>query len=194
MNDEELIGAWLAWYAAGDAAESTIRLRKHHLARFAHAYRLREAAEADLVAWLTFSAGTAANSRRSMQASLRSFYKWAAARGHVPADPTTGLRGISEPEGMPNPISEFALARALANAGHCRLQHRAAEFVAQRQRRTSAGDGMRCLHRDRMWPVAVLVQVTAADAAVGHAHAKLAVSQRRLVDILQPQITRPMPP
>ena len=53
---------------------------------------------------------------------------------------------------------------------------------------------MQCPHRDRMWPVAVLVQVTAADTAVGHAHAKLAVSQRRLDDILQPQITRPMPP
>ena len=53
---------------------------------------------------------------------------------------------------------------------------------------------MRCIYRDRMWPVAVLVQVTAADAAVGHAHAKLAVSQRRLDDVLQPQITRSMPP
>lgn len=45
-----------------------------------------------------------------------------------------------------------------------------------------------------MWPVAVLVQVTAADAAVGHAHAKFAVLQRRLDDIFQPQITRSMPP
>src|SRR5664280_3322573 len=53
---------------------------------------------------------------------------------------------------------------------------------------------MRRLHRDRMWSVAVLVQVTAADTTVGHAHAKLAVSQRRLHYFFQPQITRPMPP
>ena len=74
-----------------------------------------------------------------------------------------------------------------------RLEDGAAELVPQRDRRPLAGQRMHALHRDRVWPIDVLVQVAPADAAVGHADAQLAGAQTRLYEVDQTQVARTVP-
>ena len=116
VADQRLIDAWIAWYAAGDASPGTMKIRRNHLTRFAHAHLLAAATEDDVVDWLTSSAGISANSRRSARASLRSFYMWGVGKGLLTCDPTVRLRVISEPAGIPRPIPEADFAYALAHA------------------------------------------------------------------------------
>lgn len=116
LRDEKLIESWCAWYEAGDASPGTIRLRRNHLRRLAGAHGLLEVTESDLIAWMGSSSGKEPSSRKSVLASLRSFYRWAQRTGELQADPTLGLRRIVTPEGLPKPISEVALQAALAQA------------------------------------------------------------------------------
>lgn len=112
-----LIERWCDWYAAGDAAASTIRLRRYHLLRLAARHpQVLEVTEDNLIDWMGSLAHTSPSARKSMLASLRSFYKWAQRTGLITADPTLGLRRIATPEGLPKPIPEVALQQALAAA------------------------------------------------------------------------------
>lgn len=56
------------------------------------------------------------NGRKSVLATLRSFYRWALARGYVDSDPTRLARTIRVPQGIPRPVPEAVLARALDRA------------------------------------------------------------------------------
>jgi integrase/recombinase XerC len=107
---------WLDWYAASGASAGTIRVRKSHLLRLAHRVNVLAAREQDLVSFLAAHANLKPESRKSLQASLRSFYKWALARGLIHVDPTVGLRDVVSPGGVPRPITEAALRSALLAA------------------------------------------------------------------------------
>lgn len=114
--DLGVIDSWCAWYRAGDASPGTIRLRRHHLMRLARVANLLDICEDDLVSWMD-SQTTKPASRKSVMASVRSFYSWAVRTGVSATDPTVGLRKITTPDGLPKPISELALERALTEAG-----------------------------------------------------------------------------
>jgi len=111
-RDRDLIEAWCDWYRAGDKSPGTVRLRQHHMTRFARHYRLLEVEEDDLIEWMN-AQQTQPNSRKSLMASLRSFYKWAERTKHVEVDPTAGMQIIPTPQGLPKPITETALTLAL---------------------------------------------------------------------------------
>lgn len=116
MRNGELIDSWCRWYEAGDASEGTVALRRQHLARLAARHELLDVDEDDLVEFMRALSHCSSNTRKAMQSSLRSFYRWAQRTGLVESDPTLGLRRVSPAPAVPKPISEVALAQALAAA------------------------------------------------------------------------------
>lgn len=114
-EDVALIEAWCAWYRAGSKSPGTIKLRRSHLLRLARAFALLDVDEDDLIGWLD-GHDIAPSSRKSLMASVKSFYIWAVRTRRLDEDPTTGLQSVTAPEGLPKPISEAALEGALAAA------------------------------------------------------------------------------
>lgn len=112
-----MVHEWLEWYAAGGASPGTIRIRRCHMLRLVAVMEPLTATEADLAAFLASHVGLKPESRKSMQASLRSFYAWAASRGLIESNPSSGLRNVRTPPGVPRPIAQAALRQALADAG-----------------------------------------------------------------------------
>lgn len=111
-----LITAWLDSYRAAGASPGTVRVRRSHLRRFARDVDLLAADEGHVVAFLSSLDRLRPESRKSVVASLRSFYAWALAHGLVASDPTAGLRPIHVPPSVPRPITATALRAALAAA------------------------------------------------------------------------------
>lgn len=116
MGNEGLIQSWANWYEAGDASPGTITLRRNHLRRLAAEHDLLDVSEDDLVSFMQGLSHCTSNTRKSLQSSLRSFYRWAQRTGLVEVDPTIGLRRVAPAAAVPKPISEVALAQALAAA------------------------------------------------------------------------------
>lgn len=110
-----LITEWLDWLASGTTAASTIRQRRYIMRAFAREHDLLTATPDDVQSYLS-NPTRGPNGRKSVLASLRSFYKWAVARGHLKQDPTRLARTIRVPQGIPKPVPEAVLARALARA------------------------------------------------------------------------------
>lgn len=112
----DTIDAWLDWYRAGGASTGTIRVRRSHLRRLALRVDPLSATEADLIAFMVEHSGLAPESRKSLQESLRMFFRFARKRGLRPDDPTENLRPVRVPPGVPRPITEAALSEATAAA------------------------------------------------------------------------------
>lgn len=114
MNDT-LIEGWLAWLETGNVARSTLRMRWYAMRAFAAHHHLTDVTGLDVQHYIARLPG-GPYSRQSHLAALRSFYKWAAISGWVTSDPTKLLHSIRVPDGIPRPIPEDVLTRALARA------------------------------------------------------------------------------
>jgi len=66
----------------------------------------------ELIGWLAGSEWSP-STRRSVMATVRGFYRWAAAEGVVKQDITAGLDAPSEPRPCPKPVGEDLLTAAL---------------------------------------------------------------------------------
>lgn len=114
----EAIDEWeRALRAAGRSAQ-TIETRTEHLrrcARQAGATSPGTLSAARLVRWAG-SRTWARESRRSMYASLRSFYRWAVETGRSIDDPTEALPSVAAGPAVPRPVPEGDYRRALAAA------------------------------------------------------------------------------
>jgi len=101
---------YAAWLHAGHRSPKTIGLRTVHLRAFARATGLGPF-EADLDALVAYlgSKTWSATTRHSIRSSLRSFYSWAFAAGHMPSDPTGLLPTITPTRGRPRPAPESAV-------------------------------------------------------------------------------------
>ena len=101
---------------AGRSVE-TIRTRTDHLRRAARAlggspWRVTEDA---LVGWVG-SQDWARETRRSVYASLRGFYRWAVRAGHVEVSPADGLPSVRPEVPCPRPTPEVEYRRAVSAA------------------------------------------------------------------------------
>lgn len=96
--------------------------------------RLRDATEGDLLRWERDQvAGHAAETRRCYVAHVRAFYRWAVLTGIVGAAPTSRLTTPKITQGMPRPIPDEDLRRAVATARpKMRLQMLLAAFCGLR--------------------------------------------------------------
>ena len=111
-----LIESWTTYLTAAGRRSQTIRLQRVHVGVFARRYVDPGAVvEADVLAYLAGSTW-APETRKSVRTALRSFYGWAASRGHVPVDPTAALPAVRVPSGTPHPAPERVLEAALKRA------------------------------------------------------------------------------
>lgn len=102
---------------AAGRAPGTIRLRRWHLGQVAGLYPEPFAVSGDdLAAWLG-GPSWAPESRKSARASVRVFYRWAAAAGRLAGpSPAEQLEPVTIPRALPRPASESAIATAAAAA------------------------------------------------------------------------------
>lgn len=113
---EAPISAWLGFLSSA-RPESTRYLRGYHLRRFAgdHSGDPWTVSVDDLASWLG-SHDWSAETRRSYQSSLRSFYRWAHATGRIDHDPAAQLLPVKVPRGVPRPAPDAVYLDALAHA------------------------------------------------------------------------------
>lgn len=106
------------WMRASDYPTSTQDKRHYHLRRFANTSRLApfEATTEQLIDYLGAHAWSA-QTKRSHRATLRAFYTWAYAAGHIRTDPASLLPIVRTTPGRPRPIPEHVLRQAMATAG-----------------------------------------------------------------------------
>lgn len=99
-------------------SEETVRLRVRHLcaaARTLHPLAPFEVGPYDLLDYLA-GLSIAAETRRSIRATLRTFYAWAHQDGHVSPDPAARLPIARRGSHRPHPASEDVIRRAIAAA------------------------------------------------------------------------------
>lgn len=121
MTWSALIGAWSAWLHAADRSPLTIRLRVHQLGQFAEAHPDGPDVSAEeLTAWLA-RPDWSTETRRSNRAALRVFYGWAAASGHLAADPSTLLPAIRPASHVARPAPEDVARAAMEEPGRVGL-------------------------------------------------------------------------
>jgi integrase len=99
-------------------SEETVRLRVRHLcaaARVLHPLTPFDVSPYDLLDYLA-ELTIAAETRRSIRATLRTFYAWALEEGHVSSDPAARLPIARRGSHRPHPASEDAIRRAVVAA------------------------------------------------------------------------------
>lgn len=106
--------AFEIWERAADRADGTIWLRRHQLGRLSEAFPQGPSSPStdDLAAWLG-SQGWATETMRGHRASVRVFYRWAAAHGVVDHDPAMDLPSIRPAMHIPRPVEDTAWRRTL---------------------------------------------------------------------------------
>lgn len=109
------IDGWVLALRVAGRAETTIGTRRDHVQRLSRAMTCGpwEVTGDDLLAWAGAQTW-ARETRRSMRASLRSFYGWAFAAGLVDVDPSLSLPVVAPGAPRPRPAPEAAYRAALA--------------------------------------------------------------------------------
>jgi integrase len=116
MTQRGLVESWLDWMRAKGSAPGTLRVRASHLHRFALHVDPLTATERDVVDFMLLNHRLRPESRKSLVASLRSFYRWALAGGLVSVDPTASLGRVRVPPAVPRPIADAELRAAFTAA------------------------------------------------------------------------------
>lgn len=112
---EQLVSDWLAWMASGSTAPSTIRSRGYTVRAFAREHPLATATHDDVQEYLGRPC-RGPEGRKTVLASLRSLYRWAALRDLLDNDPTRLAHPIHVPAGVPKPCPELVLRRGILHA------------------------------------------------------------------------------
>ncbi len=117
MNEQHWHHALQGWrnhLAAGGRAPGTIKLRISHIHAAARALETRlEDVDAPALEHYLARPGWSPSTRRSHRSSLRLFFAWAAATGHIDADPAAALPSVIQPRALPRPATEEATDAAL---------------------------------------------------------------------------------
>ena len=108
--------AYASWLRAGGVSEGTVRLRLHHLNRFAAQFDVLTAETSDLVAWLENPRWKPAT-RLAARSSLRSYYRWAQESELRPDDPSARTKAVKVPPRTIKEAPQEALLTALEGVG-----------------------------------------------------------------------------
>lgn len=109
---------WTLWLRAVGRASTTIKTRVEHIRWLARDTTIDDPwglTTGDLVAWLG-SHDWARETRRSVRASLRGFWRWGLMDGRAVDDPTAVLPAPRPAAPSPHPTPEYAYAAALMHA------------------------------------------------------------------------------
>ena len=108
--------AYASWLRAGGLSEGTVRLRLHHLERFAAQFDALTADTSDLVAWLENPRWKPAT-RLAARSSLRSYYRWAQESELRSDDPSARTKAVKVPPRTIKEAPQEALLTALEGVG-----------------------------------------------------------------------------
>lgn len=109
--------AFHVWMRAAGRFEGTRKMRLYQLTRLACELETppAEVSGDELLAWIG-NPDWGHSYRRSMRATLRSFFGWMRATGRIDLDPAYTLPTVSSPPGLPRPAADDALAQAMMRA------------------------------------------------------------------------------
>jgi integrase len=111
-----LLESYRARLVLSGVRPSTLKVKMYSLTAFAQSIAPRDlanATRADAETFLT-SRPLKPETRRAYRSHLRGFYRWAFEEGLIGEDPTARIPAIRVPKGVPRPISQVDLDRALA--------------------------------------------------------------------------------
>lgn len=115
---EQAIGQWRTALRAAGRPATTIRTRTQHIHQMQAETRARypwDLDTRDLLVWLADHEWKP-STLRAARTSLRSFYSWAHAAGHVERDPAATLPTVRPSPPAPHPLPEDVLTAVLAIA------------------------------------------------------------------------------
>lgn len=113
------LAGWELELLAASRPVTTRGLRTYHLRRIADDFQHRDPwtlTRGELVGWLAGWSEWSVGTRRSYRSSLRAFYAWGQAAGHVAVSPAATLPPITAPRGLPRPVPADRLEAAVAAA------------------------------------------------------------------------------
>lgn len=111
----DAIAAWDTELRSAGKSSETRYTRTYHLRRLGHDHSSVDPwhiTRQHLVDWMG-AHDWSAETRRSYRSSLRMFYRWAQAAGHIKADPAHTLESIPVPRAMPRPAPNDVVDDAL---------------------------------------------------------------------------------
>lgn len=111
----EAISAWDTWLRSAGKSSETRYTRSYHLRRLAHDHpdvHPWKITEDHLVDWMGAHKWKP-ETRRSYRSSLRVFFRWAQARGHITVDPAHLIEAVKVPRAKPRPCPNDVAADAL---------------------------------------------------------------------------------
>ncbi|HTW17100.1 MAG TPA: tyrosine-type recombinase/integrase [Nocardioides sp.] len=104
------------WQLAADRAPGTIRLYAYRLRDLAALAPAGPSAVTDELLLEVIGTHKAAETKKSVRTTYRTFFKWAHKSGRVPSNPAEDLPSITIPQKLPNPTPEPVLELALRSA------------------------------------------------------------------------------
>lgn len=111
---ERSVVLWAGFMTASACTPTTIEQRTYHVARVGRALggRPGDVTTAALVDWLS-ERDWKPNTRRAYRGSLRAFFGWLVAAGHLERSPAAALPTVKVPRPVPRPTPETAYRLAL---------------------------------------------------------------------------------
>lgn len=113
---QHIISSYSLWLLASDRLPDTVRLRVRHIDALAKTHDLLTITRDDLEAIQAATRDLAPETRKSILASWRLFFRWAHTRGHRADDPTAELPAVRSRIRVPRVATDTALIRALPHA------------------------------------------------------------------------------
>lgn len=116
MHNDVILASFEQWMTASYRSASTIKLRMYYVRRLARRLQLTLATADHIEQAFADTRHFAADTRRSILASWRLFYRWATARKFVLTDPTLLLDSVPVRARMPRVAPDAAVQRGILNA------------------------------------------------------------------------------
>lgn len=116
LHNDQIIALFEVWMLASYRADSTVRLRLRYVRQLARQVQLTLATAEHLEDALIRTRHLAADTRHSILASWKLFYRWAVAKRLVLADPTALLDPIPVRPRVPKIAPDSAVASAIDGA------------------------------------------------------------------------------
>lgn len=112
------IDGWLTWLIAAGTSPATRRTRRAHIRSVARELATETPADVTALHLLAILGRPESSTeyRRSLRASLASFYRWSLDSQIVTADPTTGLPVVRAAAGAPRPATDEIWCHILESA------------------------------------------------------------------------------
>lgn len=113
VKNDKILPLYERWLLASSRASGTVALRMRHVRLLARRAQLTLVRDRHIEEALGDTRHLAADTRHSMLASWRLFYRWAIIKRYVMVDPTATVEGIRVPVRMPRLAPDRAVTMAL---------------------------------------------------------------------------------